>query len=76
MAAMVEALHRQYLPLLLIGLCTGLLALIPKVGWILGCSAFLLAYRYARRQTFVADVMVTLALWLLLQQLFLQLPLH
>jgi hypothetical protein len=73
MAAMVETLQRHYLPVLAIGLCTGLLALIPKVGWILGFSAFLLAYRYARRHNFVADVMITLALWLLVQHLFLPL---
>lgn len=72
MAAMVEVLQRHYLPVLVIGFCTGLLALIPKVGLILGFSAFLLAYRYTRRRTFAFDVVITLALWLVLQLLFLQ----
>jgi hypothetical protein len=72
MVAMMEAFQRYSLPLLAIGVVTGLLALIPKVGWILGFSAFLLAYRYARRTTFVADLFGMMAIWILVRMLFMQ----
>ncbi|MDX9873443.1 MAG: hypothetical protein RBS88_00920 [Spongiibacteraceae bacterium] len=67
MAAIWVSLQRAYLPLLLIGLASGLLALIPTVGWLLGCLLFVLGWRYARRTRFVADALVVIAIWLLLQ---------
>jgi hypothetical protein len=69
MVAAMEIFQRDYFPILVIGLATGLLALIPLVGWLLGFSAFVLAYRYARRKTFLADLAVMLLLWLLVRQL-------
>lgn len=69
MAAPVQTLQRNYLPLLLIGLVSGLLALIPLVGWLLGLAFFLLAFRYAQRRAFLHDLLVVLAIWLLLQLL-------
>lgn len=69
MVALVQRFQRNYLPLLLIGLVSGLLALIPLVGWLLGLVFFLLAFRYAQRRTFMHDLIVVLAIWLLLQVL-------
>lgn len=71
---MMDSFQRQHLPILLIGLLTGLLALIPLVGWLLGFSVFALACRYARRTTFLSDFMVMLMVWLLIRELALQLP--
>lgn len=72
MAAMMQAFQRYSLPLLAIGLLTGLLALIPKVGWILGFSAFFLAYNYARRKTFLADLFGMMAIWIAIRLVFMQ----
>lgn len=68
MVAMMEMFQRHYLPILVIGIATGLLALIPLVGWLLGFSAFVLAYRYAQRKTFLADLAVMMMLWLVVRQ--------
>jgi putative Mn2+ efflux pump MntP len=69
MAASFHTLHRNYLPLFVIGFTSGLLALIPLVGWLLGLVFFLLAFRYAQRRTFLHDLLVVLGIWLLLQLL-------
>ncbi len=69
MVAALGTLQRFLLPLLLIGLCTGLLALIPKVGWLLGISVFLLASQYAGRRTVPMDLMVTAIIWVIVRQL-------
>jgi hypothetical protein len=68
----IQRHSRYFLTLLAIGVSTGLLALVPKVGWLLGLSAFALAYRYARRTTFIGDALVTLLLWLLIRELALR----
>lgn len=75
MVAMMQAVQRYSLPLLAIGAVTGLLALIPTVGWILGFSTFLLAYRYARRTTFLADLFGMMAIWIVVRLLFMQIGL-
>lgn len=72
---MLQAFQRYSLPLLAIGLVTGLLALIPKVGWILGFSVFLLAYNYARRTTFLADLFGLMALWIIVRLICMRLGL-
>ncbi|MET0380252.1 MAG: hypothetical protein ABW049_14770 [Spongiibacteraceae bacterium] len=72
---MMQAVQRYSLPLLAIGAVTGLLALIPTVGWILGFSTFLLAYRYARRTTFLADLFGMMAIWIVVRLLFMQIGL-
>lgn len=69
MAALVESFQRHYLPLLTIGLLSGLLALIPLVGWLLGFAFFLFAFHYARRRAFLPDLLAVMAIWLLLQLL-------
>lgn len=75
MVAMMQAFQRYSLPLLAIGLMTGLLALIPKVGWILGFSTFLLAYFYARRTTFLPDLLGVMAIWIAVRLLAMQIGL-
>lgn len=67
MAAIVETVQRNLLPLLAIGLVTGLLALIPGIGWLLGALCFLLGWHYLRRTAFLADSLIVLAIWLALQ---------
>lgn len=67
MAAIVDRVQRNYLPLAGIGLLTGLLALIPNVGWLLGALLFLLGWHYLRRTAFLADSLVVMAIWLGLQ---------
>jgi hypothetical protein len=69
MAATIVTIQRFFVPLLLIGLCTGLLALIPKVGWLLGISVFLLASQYAGRRTVPVDLMITAVLWVIIRQI-------
>jgi hypothetical protein len=75
MVAMMQAFQRYSLPLLAIGIVTGLLALIPTVGWILGFSAFLLSYHYARRTTFLVDLFGMMAVWIGVRLFFMQLGL-
>jgi len=68
MVAMIGSIQRYFLPVLIIGLCTGLLALIPKVGWLLGASVFLLASQYTERRTVPMDLLVTALLWVVIRQ--------
>ncbi|HET8709995.1 MAG TPA: hypothetical protein VFM32_01370 [Spongiibacteraceae bacterium] len=70
---MMQSFQQFIWPLLLIGLGTGLLALIPVVGWALGISAFILSLKYTRRETLSIDVMTTMALWIALRALAMQL---
>lgn len=69
MVAMIGSIQRFFLPLLLIGLCTGLLALIPKVGWLLGIAVFFLASQYAGRRSMALDLMVTIAFWVAIREI-------
>lgn len=75
MVAMMQAVQRYSLPLLAIGFVTGLLALIPMVGWVLGFSTFLLASRYARRTNFLPDLFAVMAMWIVVRLLFMQIGL-
>jgi hypothetical protein len=75
MVAMMQAVQRFSVPILAIGLVTGLLALIPKVGWILGFAAFMLAYRCVQRQTFIADLLILMAIWIGIRAVFMQIGL-
>lgn len=67
MAAILDSIHRHLLPIALIGVLTGLLALIPKVGWLLGFAAFILASKYIGRQTLFLDLLVTVLIWVAIQ---------
>ncbi len=73
MVALVQSFQHFLGPLLLIGLATGVLALIPVVGWILGVLVFILALRYTHRDTLSVDIITTLALWIALRALAMQL---
>jgi hypothetical protein len=73
MVAMVQSFQNFLGPLLLIGLVTGVLALIPVIGWILGILVFILSLKYTRRATLSIDVMTTLALWIAVRALAMQL---
>ncbi|HEY3700501.1 MAG TPA: hypothetical protein VGK97_14290, partial [Spongiibacteraceae bacterium] len=73
MAAVVESFQQFFWPLLLIGVCTGVVALIPAVGWILGILIFILSLKYTRRTTLSLDLMITMALWILIRGLAMQL---
>jgi hypothetical protein len=70
MVAVIQAVQRFSFPILAIGLGTGLLAMIPRVGWLLGFAAFLLAWHYTRRQTFIADLLILMAVWIGIRALF------
>ena len=72
MVAMMQAVQRFSFPILAIGIVTGLLAMIPVVGWLLGFVVFLLAYRYARRQTFIADICILMVIWIAIRAMFIQ----
>lgn len=67
MVALVERLQRSPLSVPLIGLISGLMALIPMVGWLLGFAFILLASRLARRTNLFVDLMVILLVWLALR---------
>lgn len=69
MAAAVQSFQQFFCPLLLIGVATGMLALIPVIGWALGVSVFILALRYKHRETLSIDVVTTLALWIAMRAL-------
>ena len=69
MAAVVESFQRFLFPVLLISVCTGLLALIPTVGWLLGFAVFVLASKYIGRNNLFPDLMVAMVLWVLIRQL-------
>lgn len=73
MAAVMQSFQHFFWPLLLIGVSTGVLALIPVVGWILGVLVFILSLQYANRSTLSIDVIATLALWIALRALAIQL---
>lgn len=75
MVAMMVNMQRHWAPMLVIGALTGLLALIPGVGWLLGFMVFALAWHYARRKHFLSDLAVLMLVWLLVRVLALQLPL-
>ena len=72
MVAMMREVQRFSVPILAIAVATGLLAMIPKVGWLLGFAAFLLAYRYARRHTFFVDVLILMVVWVGIRAAFMQ----
>ncbi len=68
MVALVERLRCSPLSVPLIGLVSGLLALIPFVGWPLGFAFILLASRVARRDNHLfVDLMLILLFWLALR---------
>jgi len=69
MIAMVESLQRSFIPALLLGLATGVLALIPVVGWVLGLAVFVLVNKYTERSSFAADLIVMMVMWAAIQQL-------
>lgn len=73
MAAVVGSIQQFFLPLLLIGVCTGLLALIPVVGWILGILVFVLSLKYSRRGASTVDLLTIMALWVIIRALAMQL---
>jgi len=72
MAALLQNMQRYCLPIVMIGSLTGLLALIPRIGWLLGLSVLVLAWRYARRSHFLPDLLLMLAVWMLVRELALQ----
>lgn len=72
-AAVVQAFQHFFGTLLLIGVVTGVLSLIPGVGWVLGVLVFILAMKYTQRETFSIDVITTLAVWMALRVVALQL---
>lgn len=73
MVAMMQSFQQFFRPLLLIGVATGALALIPVIGWALGVSVFILSLRYTQRETLSIDVMTTLALWIAMRVLAMEL---
>lgn len=73
MAAVMQSFQHFLWPLLLIGVSTGVLALIPVVGWILGVLVFILSLQYGNRSTLSIDVIATLALWIALRAVAIQL---
>lgn len=73
MAAVVQSFQQFFFPILLVGVTTGMLALIPVIGWALGVSVFILSLRYTNRDTFLIDVMTTMALWIAMRVLAMEL---
>lgn len=69
MVAVMQSFQHFFWPLLLIGVSTGVLALIPMVGWMLGVLVFILSLQYTHRETLSIDVMATLVLWIALRVL-------
>jgi predicted PurR-regulated permease PerM len=69
MIAMMESLQRSLLPALLLGLVTGVLALIPMVGWLLGFAVFILVNKYTVRRSFTTDLIVMMVMWVIIRQL-------
>ena len=69
MIAMMESLQRSLLPALLLGLVTGVLALIPMVGWLLGFAVFILVNKYTARSSFTTDLIVMMVMWVIIRQL-------
>lgn len=73
MVAVVQSFQHFFWPLLLIGVATGVLALIPVIGWALGVSVFILSLKYTNRDTLSIDVMTILALWIAMRVIAMQL---
>lgn len=69
MIAMMESIQRSFFPALLLGLVTGLLALIPMVGWLLGLGVFVLVNKYTARRSFATDLIVMMVMWVIIRQL-------
>jgi predicted PurR-regulated permease PerM len=69
MIAMMESIQRSFLPALLLGLVTGVLALIPMVGWLLGFAVFILVNKYTARSSFATDLIVMMLMWVIIRQL-------
>jgi len=68
MVAMMASVQRYCLPLLVIGALSGLLTLLPNIGWILGFSVLMLAWRYLHRSHFLIDLLMMLAVWMLTRE--------
>jgi len=68
MVAMMASVQRYCLPLLVIGALSGLLTLVPKIGWLLGLSVLILAWRYLHRNHFLPDMLMMLAVWMLTRE--------
>jgi hypothetical protein len=68
MVAMMASMQRYCLPLLLIGALSGLLTLIPTIGWLLGLLVLILAWRYLHRNHFLPDLLLMLAVWMLTRE--------
>jgi len=73
MAAAIGSFQQFFFPLLLIGVCTGLLALIPVVGWVLGILVFVLSLKYSRRGASSVDLLTIMMLWVGIRALAMQL---
>jgi|GEM_PF-3034592 len=73
MVAMMANMQRYCLPILIVGAFTGLLTLIPKIGWLLGFFVAVLAWRYTRRSNFLPDLLLVLAIWMVTRELVLKL---
>lgn len=69
MIAMMESIQRSLLPALFLGLVTGLLALIPMVGWLLGLAVFVLINKYSARSSFATDLIVMMVMWVIIRQI-------
>ncbi|HSB95502.1 MAG TPA: hypothetical protein VLC91_03605, partial [Spongiibacteraceae bacterium] len=69
MIAMMESLQRSFIPALLLGFATGVLALIPVVGWVLGLAIFILVNKYTKRSSFAMDLIVMMVMWAMIRQL-------
>jgi hypothetical protein len=69
MIAMMESIQRSFFPALLLGLATGVLALIPLIGWLLGLAVFILANKYTARSSFATDLIVMMVLWVIIRQM-------
>ncbi len=68
MTTMMGSLQRSFLPAVCLGLVTGVLALIPMIGWLLGFLVFILVNKYTERKSFAADLIVMMLLWVLIRQ--------
>lgn len=69
MIAMMESIQRSFFPALLLGLVTGVLALIPMVGWLLGLGVFILVNKYTARSSFATDLIVMMVMWVIIRQM-------
>ena len=69
MIAMMESIQRSFFPALLLGLVTGILALIPMVGWLLALGVFILVNKYTARSSFATDLIVMMVMWVIIRQM-------